>query len=796
MKLKITAFLIFLYTLANAQIKITGTVNDSAKSSVEFATVVVKRGEKVIGDALTNDKGGYSISIPGKENISLLVYYIGFNTTEIEFWISKDTIINITLSSSSEFKLNEVVITGKNLVIERKIDRLVFNVGNSIAATGGDALDALKVTPGIIVRNDVISMIGKNGLKVMINNKIVQLSGEELINFLRNIPVSNISKIEVISNPSAKYEADGNSGLVNIILKTANQDSWSSSLNSAYIKNTYSTGRGGGSFNFQKNKISLYSNLNFSDGSRQIVDQGRMYYPNQLWSNRNPRKVTTESVTGGFGIEYEILPQWKIGTQYMGGATNYIIKTNSLTTLYNNNTGSIDSTLNTISQTKQNSSDHSFNLNSTIDIDTTGKKVTFNLDYFTYKVSNEGFFYNNNYYQDETKIYNSYFAAENSSSQQTNNYSAKIDIEHPTKMLNLIYGAKASLTTTNNDISFYNSTTGTPVNDPQISNTFIYSENNLALYLSANKKLGAKWEAQVGLREEETQTKGTSETLNQVNTFSYLKFFPTAYLSFAANDNNSFLLNYGRRINRPNYEQLNPFRMYSSPYLYVEGNPFLQPSFSDNIELSHTYKNLNSKIYFSRITNGFQQLPIVEPNTNTQKIIVQNFYNTQVTGLSESFTFNKYSWWESYNSFDFYYSESYSTSTVTVKKLESFNSFLLTSNDFILNKSKTLFLNISYWYNFPGNSDLMRNSASSQFDLSLKILMLKKKLTIAVSGQDIFKTNRAVYTMYSNNVKMEFNNYYDNRCVRVSLSYRFGNNKINVSAKDFGNADEKGRTGN
>ncbi len=796
MKVTITLFLVLLSTsLFQAQVNVTGRVNDSTGTSVEFATVVIKKGDHVIGNAFTNERGDYVIHIPEKGKFALSVYYIGFNTKETEINLVKDSAINITLSSN-KFKLKEVVVTGKNLVVEQKVDRLVFNVGNSIAATGGDALDALKVTPGIMVKNDIVSMVGKNGLRVMINDKIIQLSGDALTNFLKSIAVADISKIEVISNPAAKYEAEGNSGLVNIQLKGANRDVWSSAINASYVKNTYSTGRGGGNFNYQKNKISIYSNIGVSNGSRQIIDQSKMYYPDQLWSNKSPRKVTTEGVHGSVGLNYAVSPKWEIGTQYMGSVTSYMINNNSVTTLYKNNGLVVDSILNTISQTKEHSQDHSFNIHSTVNLDTLGKKIIFNVDYFIYKDANDGSFHNTNFYPDETKIIaGSYYSAHNTNNQQTSNYSAKVDVEYPLKWINLSYGGKVSSTTTNNDIAFYTTTSGASIIDLNRTNTFAYNEHNQALYVSGNKKMGNKWEIQLGVRGEGTQTKGNSHTLNQTNTYSYLKIFPTAYLSYTANDNNAFYLNYGRRINRPNYEQLNPFRMYASPYLYVEGNPFLQPSFSDNIELSHTHKNVSSKLYYSSITNGFQQLPMVEPNSNIQRILVQNFYNTHTVGLTESFMFNKFECWESNNSFDIYYSKSNSTLPITRKSLESFNAYLSTSNDFRLNTLKTIFFNISYWYNFPGNSDLMKNSAYSQLDVALKMLLLKKKLTLAVSGQDIISTNRPLYTMYSNVIKIEYKNYYDNRCVRVSLVYKFGNNKIKSTEKDFGNADEKGRTG-
>lgn len=788
-------FILFLFLQsATAQTNISGTVLDSSNVPVEMATVVLKKGAIIIGNTLTNENGKYSLTISEKEILTLSVYYVGIESQETVLNFTKDTTVNIVVSNS-KLKLDEITVTAKNLVIERKIDRLVFNVENSIAATGGDAFDVLKITPGIIVKNEIASMIGKSSLRVMLNEKMVQLTGDELTNFLKSISAANISKIEVISNPSSKYDAEGNSGLINIKLKSTITDSWSSSANVAYIKNTYSTGRGGANFSYQKKKTTFFSNINLTSGSREITDQSKIHYADQLWTNKSPRKVTSNSLTGGLGIDYAVLDNWIIGCQYLGSSSDYSIKNFSSTKLFNNQ-NQIDSVINTNSDNKEIFSDHSANLSSTFNFDTLGKKMIVNLDYFQYQLNNNGTFQNNNFFSNETKTPGSYYSAHNTNNQQIQNYSTKIDFEHPIKWVNLSYGAKFASTTTNNNIKFYNTTTGESIIDLNKTNTFKYIENTEALYLSGSKKISAKWELQLGLRGEATQTTGNSKTLNQLNTYSYLKIFPTAYISYAMNESSTIALNYGRRINRPNYEQLNPFRLYSNPYLYVEGNPFLKPSFSDNLELNHTIKNFNTKVYYSSLTNGFQQIPVLDTATGTQQILVQNFYSTNTIGLSESFTFNKFQWWESNNSIDIYYSKSQSSSNITQRNVESFNAFLSTSNDFVLNKKRTLFFNITYWYNFPGNADLMRSTASSQLDASIKGFLLKKKITLSLSAQDIFSQNRPIYSMYSNGVLVEYKNYYDNRCVRISLSYQFGNNKINVSEKDPGNAEEKNRVGN
>ena len=178
-----------------------------------------------------------------------------------------------------EKQIQEVEIVAKKKLIERKVDRLVFNVENSISATGGDALDALKITPGIRVQNNQVSMIGKSGMAVMVDDKLIQLSGDDLVNYLKTIPSDNIKNIEVITTPPAKYDAQGNSGIINIRLKRAKHNSWNSSIRSTYTQTTYPAGSLGGSFNYNKNKISIESDLGYTNGSISPTYNTTFFFP-------------------------------------------------------------------------------------------------------------------------------------------------------------------------------------------------------------------------------------------------------------------------------------------------------------------------------------------------------------------------------------------------------------------------------------------------------------------------------------------------------------------------------------
>ena len=775
-----------------SQIKISGQIIDEKNNPVEFIEIQLQNKDSIIFKSeLTNAEGKFILETE-KGEYSLLIRQLGEIYHKQKINATQDIYIGVFNIKEKEQQLQEVVITSKKKLIERKVDRLIFNVENSISASGGDAIDALKVTPSIRVQNDMITMIGKSGMSVMVDDKLIQLSGDDLVNFLKTISSDNIKNIEVITTPPAKYSAEGNSGLVNIKLKKAKKDSWNASINSAYRQATYVTGSIGGNFNYQKNKISIFSNLNYSNGASAPVETSKIYYPNQLWSNNSQRKDFNNSIGGRIGIDYQISKKWIMGIQYLGSNSKPNINENNLTTI-TNNSSSIDFFIKTDAENIRENNSNSLNYHTIYDVDTLGTKISTDFDYFKYTGNDNRTFKSNSLNPNNIIIPNTYFSANNGSENNLVNYSAKIDVEMPLKLINLSYGGKLSFSKNNSDVIYFNLTNGSPIYDPTQSNQFKYDENIGALYISGTKKINDKWETQAGLRMESTNTKGISITLNQENSNNYLRFFPTAYITYSQNDNNIFSLNYSKRINRPSFFSLNPFRWYDNPYSYAEGNPFLQPSYSHNIEFSYTLnQNLENKFYYSKTNNGYTQLTTVDTNTNIQATKYENFFDTQVLGLSESYTFNKIKWWESINAIDLSFSKSESKNDITNKNRFGFNSYFSTNNTITFNKNITL--NLNFWLNPRGVTDLDIITNSNQLDISVKFFFMNKNLQLSIIGNDIFSTNRPSYVTISNNINQEYKNYYDNRFFRISLIYKLGSNKVKVEKRDFGNEDEKNRT--
>ncbi|CAA9203054.1 TonB-dependent receptor domain-containing protein [Flavobacterium collinsii] len=797
MKKSIFLLLVLLSSVLSAQVKVTGKVTSKDNNPIEFAEVIlIGKDSAAIKSELTNEKGDFVLeSQPGVYELQVRQANKTIASRNIELNADLD-LGNIVVDAA--IVLESVVVVGKKKLIERKVDRVVFNVENSISATGGDALEALRITPGIKVQNDNIAIIGKSSVAVMVDDKIIQLSEEDLANFLKSIPSDIIKSIEVITTPPAKYEAAGNSGMVNIKLKKAKKDSWNALIGTTFLQRTYSDGAVLGSFNYNKNKLSISSSLNYKNGTRYVNQDNYTYFPDGLWHTSEPDKEKYARVNGKLTIDYQISPKWIMGGQFLYNNNDSKNTESPFTGVTDYTTGRLNRYLKSDGKEVQNPNIKSLSFYNEFKLDTIGKKLTLNLDYFNFNNKDVRTYNGISVIEVPLPYSEKYYAGINDNSQDINNFSGKLDIDYPTKWAVLSFGSKISNSQTHNDIFAFNS--GLVDNPPSefilSKNKFEYTENVQAFYISGNKKINEYWESQFGLRMEATQTKTFAESLSQSTKLDYVKFFPTAYVSYKPNDNSTYTLSYSKRIERPQFYDLNPNVTFLNPFQTIEGNPFLQPSFIDNLELTYTYKKLESKVYFSYQADMFNEIPITDPTTNLIRFAIDNFIDIQRYGISENFVFDKIKWWTSINTFDINYSISKSKLAITQGGQKGFNSMISTNNDFILNSKKTLLFNLNYWYSFPGNDGFYKNDAMSSLSLTLQYLLLDKDLTLSLKGSDIFRTEVISINSRVNDVYNEGRYYRDRQALQFSVSYKFGNKKIKTGQRETGNEEERSRTGN
>ncbi|PHO00887.1 TonB-dependent receptor [Rhodobacteraceae bacterium 4F10] len=781
-----------------SQNKIKGKVKDEV-GAVPYANVVLMNGkDEIIAGSVTSEDGSFEIEA-NKGVYVLSITYVGYKVYKQQIELLENMELQPIFLEEEKTELGEVTVVAKRKLIRRKTDRLVYNIESNIAAAGGDALDALKIAPGVTVNGSNVSIIGKSNMRVMIDGRIIQLSGEALMSFISSIPTDDIKEIEIITNPPAKYEAEGNSGLINIIYKKGRKNSWNNRTSLTYFQSFLPRFTLRNNFTYQKDKLSLILSLSGTKGNTIIDREGKIFYSSGSWVISRRDKWNNENLSGRLMLDYDVSKNSTIGFQYLGNLSNPDPSqtTFSKTKIFNN-AMVVDSLLNNKGRSKQQKYNHSLNVHFKTKIDEKGKNLSTDLDYFTYNSDNDRNV-NTKSYTNDGDFLNNIFSNKNVSNQKIENFSVKLDMEYPLKAFNLSYGVKASFTKSEYKTDNFNTLSGTPeliVND---SDDFEYTENNQAVYINGSKKFNEKWNGQLGLRMENTQTKGISNVLNQTNTNDYLRVFPTLYISYKMNEKNNFSFNYGRRISRPLYYQLNPARTYISNVNFIEGNPQLKPSFTDNLEFIHTYKgNWITTLFFSVENDGFGEIADIDDTTNEQFFKHQNFYTHYNYGISEYYTFDKLSWWESQNSVYLIGNKTNLSISegIIAKPQNGFRFYGSTNNTFTLNSKRTIKAQINYWYSSAFKNNLFEYSESHELDLALKFNISKNSWQLSMGVYDIFNTSPRKSTSFTNNIKQTQKMFPSNRNFRATLTYNFGNKKVRVNQRNFGNEEEKGRVGN
>lgn len=774
--------------------EIKGRVLDQSNIAIAYATLTLKKDSSIFAAALSDSTGVYAFLKVTPGRYELIANYLGTQYAQSIMLTDKNLDLNIMMGKNTATELKGVNITASKSLIERKMDRLVFNVENAVSTLGGDATDVLKLTPGVNLINEEIAIIGKSAVNIMINDRIVPITGPELFTYLKSIPADKILKIEVITNPPAKYDAAGNSGLINIQLKSLpKENSWSAVANSAAEFATYTSLSHGINLTYKENKFSALMGLTYRYGDKIYTNDINYIYPEQeRWHNDIFTKNNRKTVGSLMNLQYALSPFQSIGVQYSGSYTRNSALENTLSQSYNEEALSKDYVTrgNTIS--KPNVS--AFNINYNQKLDTTGQKYSVDLDYFNSNSPRNNVF--NAQEQDYLSDLSQFIVSDNSGKQDIENYSAKTDFEMPGKWGTFSFGAKLSSTATKNRVNalFYDSSeTNTPYDEQH--DHFEYQENVQALYLSEEKKFNEKWSAKAGLRAEYTQTKANSISTASVNKTDYFKLFPTIYLQYKINKDHSLDINFGRRIGRPAFWELNPARWYMNTQSYTEGNPFLQPSFSYDLELNYSFKSLvNAGMYYSDTQDGFSQVTFHDIENETQIFKRLNYYNAKDIGAWAILSFKPVKFWDARLSMSAFYKQSDNYIPLFNRGFSGWGGYTRTTNLFTVNKSSTLFVNADYNYTYAGRNRETTYTAYSSLNLGLKVLLLQKKLVAGLNFEDLLKDNFSTYRSVSGAVQQSFTQYYDSRLTRLSLSYSFGNSKIGMNKRNVGNQEERNRT--
>lgn len=787
------AYTILFTSLKAQQHGISGTIVDKTGKPVYEAKVLLLSfpTATVLKETSSSSKGTFTIGMidTGKYTIRIMHPSYADNISDITI-ADTDIIIDKIVLSPGIINLNGVVVQSKKPLIEQKIDRTVYNVENQVSLAGATALDAIGKLPGVrVIGGNGIALLGKGQVNVLLDDRLIRLSGDDLINMLRSMPAAEIVRIEVIPNPPAKYDAAGNFGLINIVTRKKRNRGLSGNIYGAYSQAVYGSMNGGGTLNFNSGKWNIDAAINGIDNIYYELTNPTTDYPSQIWRQSRTSKNITKAISPRIGIDYQISKRQLLGVSYAYNNKRLEQDEYSQTRIFSAG-NKIDSLIRVPNDIERKTQSHDLNLHYENRFDSIGRKLSVDAGYFTLDNKLNQLSNSSSYLTDNTLLSESILKS--AAPQNLKAYTLQTDLTLPGKFMNFGAGAKVAIIKTESSSTYYRQHEDIFYYDSSLSNVFNYKENVEAAYVNADKEFG-KWGMQLGLRAEYTQTTGYSATYNQTTKRDYLKLFPTVFIIYKKDADNNFVFSFGKRINRPNYWYLNPFRQFVSPYFYYEGNPFLQPSYANNFELTYSHKSIFiTKAFVSIQNNIFDQIMFADSVTRINRLTRMNYYSQRNFGLSESVNIISIPWMESYNTVSVYYIRTKSMVDYTKDK-EGWGGDVSSSNVFYLNKLKTFSAGLDFAYTFPQLSGINKFSAYYSVDMGFRWLTMKKRLTIGLTATDIFRTSKTKFYGITNNIKTSYDNYFDNRAVRVSLNYKFGKNTKNKQPAKQSNSDEKKR---
>ncbi|MEO7765825.1 MAG: TonB dependent receptor [Ferruginibacter sp.] len=675
--------------------------------------------------------------------------------------------------------LKEVTVTSKRLLIERKIDKTVVNVDAAISNEGSTALEVLEKSPGVTVDKDGnISLKGKQGVMIMLDGKPSYLTGPELANLLRSMPSNNLDQIEIMTNPSAKYDAAGNSGIINIKTKKNKQKGFNGSLNLAYGQGVYEKTNNSLNLNYRNGKFNVFANLsgNYRENFNKLTIRRR--YKNEdkslnaIFEQTANEMRFNNNYNTKLGVDFYASKKTTVGIVLTGFTTPANQVANNISYL-KSNTGVVDSIVTAASSEKSTWKNGAVNLNFRHQFDSTGREISADIDYLTYNSHKNQNFTNTSYTPEwDLKNFDKLLGELPS---LINIYSGKIDYTHPFKGgLKVETGLKTSFVETDNTAGYFNIIGNAKVPDYEKTNQFVYKENINAAYLNMNKQI-KKWGLQAGLRLENTNYNGRQfgnpQRPDSAFKKSYTGLFPTMFISYNANEKNQFGFSYGRRINRPDYEDLNPFLFFIDKYTYGSGNPFLKPSYAHTFEFSHTYNQfLTTTINYANTKDLFNET--FEQKGYATIVKQGNFGSANSASISVSAQVPVEKWWTSIIYTEYNYNNYKGLLNGDNINIKAGNLLVNVNNQFKFKKGWSA--ELSGFYRTSGIEGQIIIRPMGQLNAGIQKQILKNKGTLKLNIRDMLYTMTATGDINFQRTEAHFYQERDSRVVTIGFGYRFG----------------------
>ncbi len=806
--LSIFFFLLFILSSLSlgAQANIYGVITDDEQQPVAFANVLLlsSADSSLIKGAVTNEAGTYQI-----ENVIAGSYLLSASMISYGTVYSQSTIVvgngvdridaPVLMLGDGAAMLDEVEVKARKPLFEQKIDRMVVNVANSITSAGGTALDILERAPGVNVnrQTNAISMSGKNGVLVMINGKENRMPLSALVQMLGGMNSDNIEKIELITTPPASFDAEGDAGIINIILKKNIDEGFngSISLNVGYARKEKTSNSI--SFNYRKDKINWYgdyaflreNSLQLFTNDRRVVQNGNTIDINSD-SNRDPYQYNHNV---RLGLDWELSSKTILGILASGYNNKWTMDAvNDVSTFENGEpTAYLEVINDEINHWKHLMGNvnlqHNFSKN---------EQLSVNLDYLYFHDNNPTNYLNRSFDIDDGSI----LSEEQVRSGKITPLNFRVGKADYKKTLNdkvkMEAGIKGALNRFDNEVNVDYLINDSWIPDAELTQTYDLEEDILAAYTSWSFKLSEKTSLQTGLRFEHTRSLLNSLEQPRIVDRKYGEWFPTVYIGHDINDNNRIQIAYNRRISRPTFRDLAPFVIFIDPSTFYTGNAAIQPSFTNAVKLDYRWKTILTSIEYNNNQSFIARYqPIVDLEENRQLVTAVNLDQVQSVVLSLTLPWEPTTWWNIQNSFTGFWTEIDSKYDGEQVKQERKTWTANSAHNFTLPKDFTM--EVSFRYSSPRIFGISTTNALWSMNVGVQKKFAKEWGTLRAGIRDVFNTSSTFKsTAFLPDLGIDIHRSYQFSWRRFDLTYsrNFGNKKIKGARnRQTGSEDERRR---
>ncbi|MBK9736682.1 MAG: TonB-dependent receptor [Saprospiraceae bacterium] len=792
-------------SIIGQQSSILGSVINENGEGIGFATVILKSAKDsvMVKADITDESGGYVFERLEKGNYFIESNLLGMIDYRSDAIALKETTSNhppIVLKENAKL-IEEVVVTAARAIIEVKSDRTIFNVQGTINSAGDNGLNLLRKAPGVLVdNNNNISVLGRSGVLIYVDGKRIPLRGDDLTIYLQNMTSEQIDKIDIITNPGSKYEAQGNAGIIDIRLKKDKNLGGNGSISGSYGHGRYGQGNLTANGNYRNKSFNTFGSLGYNKGIQWNKMVFLNYQNGLLLDATNLSTSDYHTINGRLGTDFYLSKKSTIGFLVSAQENKSEGKNDNFNYISaQSRPGIIDSVLIALNTSTSTRKQTTYNINYAYE---SGKnRLNIDLDFGKYRNiannSQPNLYYNPAQTEVISKNINSYTTPVN-----IDIATAKLDYETELLGGSLGFGSKISNVITDNTFLFYNIINDEAIINNKRSNQFKYEEMVYAGYVNYARSLSAKWNMTAGLRVEKTDAKGDltaflPELEEEPVVFDYYSYFPSAGLTYQQSPEHLYSINYGRRINRPDYNILNPFREQISELSYSRGNKFLQPEIVNNLEIGYTLKYRYSfKLAYSLTSNQITRLigpDDIDPRARF--ISWDNLATQKLYSFNVSAPFDVTKWWNAYMNLGVSYVNNqadYGNGAVVDVQAGSYN--IYQQHTFTLpNKFKG---EISGWYSGPGVwGGVFLYDDSYSLNLGLQRKFLQDKMNVRLSVGDItYQTGWSGYSVF-NGLRSEGRGNWDSRRATISISYDFGNSNVKSRKRSTGIENESKRVG-